>query len=120
MEFIMNKNEILEKSRRENRFGDDYEISASEKGKLLGLKIALLFAIVILIFESPAQQFAVTALIFMPTGIELLYRAFRIKKNRWPNLIIGVSFVFYAAVTAVTHILSILSVEVPIWITSLY
>ena len=54
----MNKEEILSKSRAENRFGDEYDTQEKLRGHAFGLLFVTLLCLLIFLYKRVAQQSA--------------------------------------------------------------
>lgn len=101
----MNREEILAKSRSENRFGDEKKASdvgrAIDVSQFVGLMLCLLFGISACIFlsEYKAVYYACFAILFGSVSAERFVCARRLKGTlRWAMAVFtAVLFVCYAA-----------------------
>lgn len=99
MEAIMNKEEILEKSRQENKGKDIYELSAVEQAMKIGILVAAIVGLVIMLFamlwDDKSGYYSTMAIFFSITGTIHIVKYVKIRKKH--EAVIGIGYALVAA-----------------------
>lgn len=104
----MNREEILAKSREENKYQDEMESDALKKAGKISSKVGLLFALVIFGVEAiffRSFNFAVLSIYFAIEGSTDLTRYYRLKEKK--RLYLGIAGFILAVALIVCHFMSI-------------
>lgn len=92
----MNKDEVLEKSRKENRAGDEREIQTLANSSKIGMAVGGILSAIIVVFSrvvnEPLLGLSAWAVYFLMFGSRRLYQFVQIKeKIRLLQAIIGIA-----------------------------
>ena len=82
---IMNKNEILEKSRNENKTADPYEMEINAKACSYGLWSALILSVILTAVKLLREQmfdFSFVAMLCVLNAVMYTYKAVKLKEKK--------------------------------------
>lgn len=102
----MNKNEILEKSRNENKNADPYEMEINAKALSNGMWSALLFGVILTALDFIKMQkfnFSLVAIIWVLDAVANTYKAAKLKEKRFivNAVLFDITAVCWAAVAVI-------------------
>lgn len=106
-EIIMNKDEILEKSRRENSKKDPYEMEIDLKSSNLGMVCSIVLCLVLFLVQRIAGgvfNYGFWSIIMAENAGAFIYKG--IKLHNRSNMIMGAVWCFCALAGAVASVLS--------------
>lgn len=95
----MNKNEVLEKSRSENKNADPYLMEVNSKALTNGMWSALLISVVLTavkFFKEQSFDFSLLAILGVLNAVTNIYKAVKIKEKNY--VIAAVSFSIAAVI----------------------
>ena len=107
----MNKDEILEKSRKENENRDLAELEAIYRGSSIAVRVAGTLCVLISDFErlvNGKYNPAVYAVYFCLFGVTFIYKYIKLKKKR--ELLWGVAWLVISAALLAVYVLETLGV----------
>ncbi|MCM1328544.1 MAG: DUF6442 family protein [Ruminococcus sp.] len=81
----MNKDEILEKSKKENQSADPYTIEVHKKGFSLGVSSATIVSSILMlirIFKENTVDLSIMAMIFVLNAVMYTYAAVKLKEKK--------------------------------------
>ena len=104
----MNKEEILEKSRKENKNKDIYVNEINIKGGNIAAIVGLILTTIIFISEillGVGMNFGLYGIVFSVTGTSNLYKALKLNKNK----VFPIFTLIMAIIFIVVHIYNLIS-----------
>lgn len=105
----MNKDEILEKSRKENSQKDPYEmevnLNASQMGSICAVALCLIL-FVIQILVGGGMNYGLWSIIMSANGGSAIYKGIKLSNRN--NLILGAAYLFCALLGAIVSVYSML------------
>lgn len=107
----MNKNEILEKSRNENKNADPYEMEVHKNALSLGVSSAFLGCVVLMFIKFLKEgklDFSILVMLGVLNAVTYTYKAVKLKEKKL--IISAVSFDIAAVIWTATAVLQILMV----------
>ena len=105
----MNKDEILEKSRKEHKNQDVYEKSVDVKaGNIAAISAAVLCLILygVQVFTGNGANYGMCAVLFMLQAADHTVKAVKLKRRQ--NIIFAVFYIAVTVATSVAHIINML------------
>lgn len=104
----MNKEEILERSRKENKNKDIYESEVNIKGGNIAATVGLTLATIIFVSEillGFGINYGLYGVVFSVTGTANLYKALKLNKNK----VLPIFTLIMAAIFVAVHISNLIS-----------
>lgn len=96
---VMNKEDILEASRKENKKKDLAELEIERKGSAIGMIVGVILAFAFFcleIFKGLGQNYGFFALILAPVAVTFIYKSIKLKKKN--DIIMAVLYTIWAAI----------------------
>lgn len=106
----MNKEEILEKSRKENKIQDIFEKEILQQGGNVGAMTAAILAtafFVIQIFVGKGMNYGLYAVIFSIPSAGFIVKAIRLKRRH--EIIVAVIYIIATLMFSVAHIYNLIT-----------
>lgn len=96
----MNKNEILEKSRNENKKADPYEMEVARKGYEYGMKAGYTLASILFIIhycQGQGLDYELFAIALAANAISTFYTAIKLKEKKYiiPAVCFGIAVIMF-------------------------
>lgn len=108
----MNKDEILEKSRRENKNQDIYEKEVIKSSNNIGVVVAAILAAVFFIMQvllGEGQNYGLYAILFSIPACNFVMKAIRLKRKH--EIALAVFYVFATIAFSIAHIYELISIS---------
>ena len=100
----MNRNEILEKSRNENKNADPYEMEINAKAHSFGLWSTLLLCVILTFIKFIKEQrfdYSLVAMLWVLNAVAYTYKAVKLKEQKlvFPAVLYCITAVIWTAAT---------------------
>lgn len=106
----MNKDEILSKSRKENKNKDLFAIDVQTKAASVGSTTAILLATIFFVTQiliGDGWDFGLYAIMFSVSAASYIYKAIRMKRKR--DIVLSIIFTFATLILSIIHIYILLT-----------
>lgn len=101
---VMNKNEILEKSKNENKIADPYEMEVARRGNEYGMLSAYIIATALLIvryYQGKGLDYGLYGIVLTMNAVSSVYNAVKLKDRKHITMAVLNVFVLIILITLI-------------------